>query len=192
MPLIISGGGIGGLAAALALARRGRRSLVLEQAHGFGEVGAGIQLGPNVFHMFEALGLMESILPLCVFPDDLIMRDCLSGDEIARIPTGHPDFKARYRFPYAVIYRPDLHNVLLEACRASPLVSLRTDEKVIGCDEQGRRVQVRNETGARYEGDALIGADGLWSRIREYVVGDGPPRVSGHIAYRAVLSAREV
>jgi salicylate hydroxylase len=192
MPFLISGGGIGGLAAALALARRGRRSVVLEQAHAFGEVGAGIQLGPNVFHMFDALGLMEAVQRLCVFPEDLIMRDCSSGAEIARIAAGHPEFKARYRYPYAVIYRPDLHHVLLEACRASPLISLRTDQKVIICDDDGKRVQIRTEAGAQYEGCALIGADGLWSKVREYVVGDGPPRVSGHIAYRAVLPAAEI
>jgi 3-hydroxybenzoate 6-monooxygenase len=91
-----------------------------------------------------------------------------------------------------VIYRPDLHHVLLEACRASPLISLRTDQKVIICDDDGKRVQIRTEAGAQYEGCALIGADGLWSKVREYVVGDGPPRVSGHIAYRAVLPAAEI
>ena len=192
LPILINGGGIGGLAAALALAQKGRRTQVLEQSGEFGEVGAGIQLGPNVFRMFERLGLTEAINQVAVFPDNLIMRDSVTGEEIARIPVGHPDFRARYQYPYAVIYRPDLLNVLLEACQRSPLITLSTHQKVVAIENSDERVRVVTESGDTHEGCALIGADGLWSKVREQIVGDGKPRVAGHIAYRAVLPISEV
>src|SRR3546814_13715175 len=122
-PVIIVGGGIGGLAAALALALQGIRSVLLEQAAEFREVGAGIQLGPNVFRRFEALGIRKAIEAIAVFPDNLIMRDALSGDEVTRIPMGERALK-HYGYPYAVIHRADLHQVLLDACRAQPLIEL--------------------------------------------------------------------
>jgi salicylate hydroxylase len=191
LPILVAGGGIGGLAAALALAQKGRRTHVLEQAAQFGEIGAGIQLGPNVFRMFEKLGLTEAINRVAVFTDNLIMRDALSGDEVIRIPTGG-DFRARFRFPYAVIHRTDVHGAILEACRNSDLITLSTSVNVAGYEEKADRVIVSVEGGADYEGVALIGADGLWSRIRGQLVGDGKPRVSGHIAYRAVIPTPKV
>src|SRR3546814_19125544 len=112
-PVIIVGGGIGGLAAALALALQGIRSVLLEQSAEFREVGAGIQLGPNVFRRFDALGIRKAIEAIAVFPDNLIMRDALSGDEVTRIPMGERALK-HYGYPYAVIPRADLHQVLLD------------------------------------------------------------------------------
>ncbi|MEJ2121037.1 MAG: 3-hydroxybenzoate 6-monooxygenase [Alphaproteobacteria bacterium] len=191
-PIVIAGGGIGGFAAALALSRRGRPVTLLEQAPEFGEVGAGIQIGPNVFKMFEVLGLTEAILDVAVLPEFLVMRDGLTGDEIVRLPVGSKAFRERYTYPYGVIYRPDLHNALIDACKAEPLVTTHTSQTVTGFEDTGDGVRVSTEDGQVYEGAALIGADGLWSKVRAEIVGDGSPRVSGHIAYRAVLKTEEV
>ena len=191
-PIIIAGGGIGGFAAALALSQRDRPVTLLEQASEFGEVGAGIQIGPNVFKMFDVLGITDAINDLAVFPKRLVMRDAVDGRTITSVPIGSEAFRARYEYPYAVIYRPDLHNILIDAAQASPLVETRVDQKVTGYEDTGDGVRVVTESGETHEGAALIGADGLWSVIREQLVGDGPPRVSGHIAYRAVLPIDEV
>ena len=191
-PIVIAGGGIGGLATALALARKGRASCVLEQNADFAEVGAGIQIGTNVFRMFEVLGLTEAITDIAFFPESLVMKDGLTGNEITRVPVGSAEFRARYRYPYGVIYRVDLLHVLLAACRTSDLITLRTGKKVTDFVDGGDRVIVTTADGETIEGCALIGADGLWSKLRERIVGDGKPRVSGHIAYRAVLPIGEV
>jgi salicylate hydroxylase len=190
-PVIIVGGGIGGLAAALALARKGLRTQVLEQAGEFKEVGAGIQLGPNVFRMLEVLGLTQAVSGLAVFPESLIMLDAISGEEVTRVPLGE-GFRAKFTHPYALIYRPDLLNVLLDACRRSDLIRLDTGQKVMAIDETSGGVTVRTEDGHSYAGSALIGADGLWSTVRQIVIGDGKPQVAGHITYRAVLATSEV
>ena len=190
-PVVIIGGGIGGLAAALALCRKGVASHVLEQSSAFGEIGAGIQLGPNAFQMFEVLGLTDAIDRCAVFPDALLMRDGLSGDEVTRVPLGAA-FRERFRYPYAVIYRADLHRVLLEACQALPSISLSAHRKVTQVRDDGERVTVDTEGGAAIHGAAAIGADGLWSAVRGRLVNDGKPRVSGHIAYRAVLPIASV
>jgi 3-hydroxybenzoate 6-monooxygenase len=189
--LLVSGGGIGGLAAALVLARNGHKVTVLEQSAAFGEIGAGIQLGPNIFKMFEYLGLTEAINRVAFFPTGLGMNDVRTGEKVVRIPLGDAAH-AVYGYPYGVIYRPDIHQVFLDACSALPNVLLRTSSKVESFAQDAGGVQVRIAGGEVLQGDALIAADGLWSRIREAVVGDGKPRVSGHIAYRAVLKREEV
>jgi 2-polyprenyl-6-methoxyphenol hydroxylase-like FAD-dependent oxidoreductase len=190
-PLIISGGGIGGLAAAMVLAQDGHPVTLLEQASSFGEIGAGIQLGPNIFRMFDYLGLTEAINRVAFFPPGLGMNDVRTGEKVVRVPLGDVA-RATYGFPYGVIYRADLHQVFLDACRAQPNVTLRTSTKVESFKQTADGVTVQLEGGEVVEGRALIGADGMWSRIREAVVGDGKPRVSGHIAYRAVLKREEV
>lgn len=191
-PILIAGGGIGGFAAALALSRKGRPVHLLERAPAFGEVGAGIQIGPNVFKMFDVLGVTDAINRTAVFPENLVMRDALSGVEIVRLPVGSAAFRQRYKYPYGVIYRPDLHNALIDACKEQKLVSLSVNQQVTGFEDTGKSVRAFTADGKTYEGAALIGADGLWSVVREKVVGDGKPRVSGHIAYRAVLPTAEV
>jgi salicylate hydroxylase len=120
------------------------------------------------------------------------MKDGLTGNEITRVPVGSAEFRARYRYPYGVIYRVDLLHVLLAACRTSDLITLRTGKKVTDFVDGADRVIVTTADGETIEGCALIGADGLWSKLRERIVGDGKPRVSGHIAYRAVLPIGEV
>ncbi|AYQ30023.1 MULTISPECIES: 3-hydroxybenzoate 6-monooxygenase [unclassified Polaromonas] len=190
-PLIISGGGIGGLAAAMVLAQDGHPVTLLEQAASFGEIGAGIQLGPNIFRMFDYLGLTEAINRVAFFPPGLGMNDVRTGEKVVRVPLGDVA-RATYGFPYGVIYRADLHQVFLDASRAQPNVTLRTSAKVESFNQTADGVTVQLEGGEVVEGRALIGADGMWSRIREAVVGDGKPRVSGHIAYRAVLKREDV
>src|ERR1700681_4187815 len=189
--VLIVGGGIGGLAAALALARKGIASQVIEQAAEFKKMGAGIQLGPNVFWIFEALDLTEPISALAVFPNNLIMMDSVTGEEVTRIPLGDA-FRKKFHHPYALIHRADLHKVLLQACQKSDLIRLDASQKVVKVDEAADGITVQTESGKEYRGSALIGADGLWSTIRQMVVGDGQPKPAGHITYRAVLPTSEM
>jgi salicylate hydroxylase len=189
--VLIVGGGIGGLTAALALARHGIASQIIEQAAAFKEIGAGIQLGPNVFRMLERLGLIAPISALAVFPENLIMFDSITGEEVSRIPLGDP-FRKKFHHPYALIHRADLHNVLLEQCRNSNLIKLDAAQNIVDIDESDSGIMAKAVSGKAYRGAALIGADGLWSTIREFVVGDGKPKPAGHITYRAVLPASEI
>jgi 3-hydroxybenzoate 6-monooxygenase len=179
-PFLIVGGGIGGLAAALALARKGFPAHVLEQASDFREVGAGIQLGPNIIRAFDRLGLREALLADAWRPGAQEMRCALTGKSITRVPLG-PEFIARFGEPYAVTHRHDLHAVLLAACRGNDLVYLDPGERVIDAVEDGELVEVAlggPDTGPRrtIRGRALIGCDGVWSQVRAQIVGDGLPR----------------
>jgi 2-polyprenyl-6-methoxyphenol hydroxylase-like FAD-dependent oxidoreductase len=190
-PFLVSGGGIGGLAAAYALARQGFPVRVFEQSPEFREVGAGIQLGPNVFRVLEQIGLKEQVLADAHRPSAQEMRDALTGKLITRIPLGE-DFFKRFGQPYGVTHRADIHGAILKACQGSNLITLENSRRVDGYVESGDGVTITLDNGERVTGRALIGCDGMWSSIRERVVGDGKPRVSGHIAYRAVLKREEV
>ncbi|KAA3634225.1 MAG: 3-hydroxybenzoate 6-monooxygenase [Proteobacteria bacterium] len=185
-PIIIAGGGIGGLAAALGLARRGVPSIVLEQSATLGEIGAGIQIGPNAFHAFDYLGVGDEARSRAVFIDKLRLMDAVGGDEITHIPLDEP-FRQRFGNPYAVVHRADLHDVLLVACRENNLVEFRTSHSVTGYEQDESGVGVRLRDRDPVHGAALIGADGLRSMVRAQLVGDGEPRVSGHTTYRSVI-----
>jgi len=189
--IVIVGGGIGGLAAALALSQIGRRVMVLEQAEKFAEIGAGIQLGPNAYKMFHRLGIVEAINAIAAFPDFLMMRDNMSGEMIAQLPAGE-EFRQRFGYPYGVIHRADLHGVIFAACRAAEAIELRTHAKVVAIEENADGIVAVTEGGLHVSAEALIGADGIWSMVRERIVGDGAARISGHIAYRAVLPAADM
>ncbi|MFN7011592.1 MAG: 3-hydroxybenzoate 6-monooxygenase [Allorhizobium sp.] len=191
LPILIAGGGIGGLAAAIGLAQKGQRSLVLERAPELGEIGAGIQLGPNAFHAFDYLGVGDEARALAVYVDNLRLMDAIDGTEITRIPLDEA-FRARFRNPYAVIHRGDLHGVFLRACREHPLVELRTSAQVMDYQQDGSSVTVTLASGDTVKGRMLIGADGLWSNVRKRVVGDGAPRVSGHTTYRSVIPTEDM
>jgi len=191
LPILIAGGGIGGLAAAYALARKGFPVRVLEQAPEFREVGAGIQLGPNIFRALDRIGLSKDMLEDAWQPEAQEMRDAMTGEVITRIPLGER-FLARFKEPYAVTHRADIHGVFLRACQQSNLISLENNQRVDDFSDNRDSVTVTLQSGERVEGRALIGCDGMWSRIREKIVGDGAPRVSGHIAYRAVLRREDV
>lgn len=190
-PVLIAGGGIGGLATALGLARKGVRSMVLERAAELGEIGAGIQIGPNAFHCFDYLGVGDEVRSKAVYIDSLRLMDAVKGDEITSIPLDAP-FRERFKNPYAVVHRADLHGVLLEACRANELIELRTSHAVERYEQDGQTVRVYCKDKGMIEGQALIGADGLRSNIRQQLVGDGEPRVSGHTTYRSVIPTEQM
>ena len=186
LPIIVSGAGIGGLTAALALAQKGRAALVLEKSAALGEIGAGIQLGPNAFHVFDKLGLGDEARAGAVIVDQLQLMDAVSGEQITALPTGHA-FRQRFGNPYAVVHRGELHGFLVRRCRENALIELRTGSQVMDYQQDGEAVTVELAEGARLRGAALIAADGLWSKIRARVAGDGPPRISGHTTYRSVI-----
>ncbi len=187
--VLVVGGGIGGLAVALALARQGLRVRVLEQSQEVGEIGAGIQLGPNAFAAFDALGVGERARSRAVYTDRLLMLDALDGSTVADLPLGD-EFRIRFGNPYAVIHRADVHLSLLEGVREAAGVSFDTGTRVTRVDSADGKVVVTDQGGRRFEGDALIGCDGGKSIVRQRFVGD-EARVSGHVVYRAVVDAAD-
>lgn len=185
LPVLVAGGGIGGLAAALALVRQGFAVKVLEQAAQLGEIGAGIQLGPNAFSAFDALGIGEKARSRAVYTDEMVMHDALDETLVGRIPTGEA-FRQRFGNPYAVIHRADVHKSLLEGALESGLVELATSSAVQRVEQDDASVTVFDGAGKQHRGLALIGADGVKSAVRRQYVGD-EARVSGHVVYRAVV-----
>ena len=191
--IIIAGAGIGGLTAALALARAGFRAVVLEQAARLEETGAGIQLSPNATRVLLDLGLAERLRPHVVAPEAIRVVDAPSGSDIVRIPLGEAE--RRYGAPYWVIHRGDLQAVLASALEASVDVTLRLGVRVedFAVDPHGITVQARGAQGACEEpGIALIGADGLWSTLRARLGDREPPRFAQRTAWRAVVPAARV
>ncbi|MPZ58527.1 MAG: 3-hydroxybenzoate 6-monooxygenase [Rhizobiales bacterium] len=191
LPILVVGGGIGGLATAYALALKGFPVRVLEQAPEFKELGAGIQLGPNIFRALEKIGLKDAVLADAWQPDGMEMRNALTGKHVMRIELGK-SAQERFHQPYAVTHRTDIHGACLEACRSHNLVSLENNQRVDAIRDDGATVTVTLQSGEEVKGGAVIACDGLWSKARETIIGDGAPRVSGHIAYRAVLKREEV
>ena len=192
LPVIVAGAGIGGLAAALALSRQGFAVKVLEQAAEIGEIGAGIQLGPNAFAAFDALGLGELARSRAVYTDEMVMHDALDETLVGRIPVGAA-FRARFGNPYAVIHRADAHGALLEAAQQRGNVEIVTSTKVERVDagsDDDAQVTVVDARGGRHVGQALVAADGVKSAVRAQYVGD-TARVSGHVVYRAVVDRAE-
>ena len=185
LPVIVAGGGIGGLAAALALVRQGFRVKVLEQAPEIGEIGAGIQLGPNAFHAFDALGIGDKARGRAVYTDYMVMHDALDEYQVGKIPTGEAFIK-RFGNPYAVIHRVDVHLSLLEGAQETGRVEVLTSTHVERIEQDDSSVTVYDQHGTAHRGLALIGCDGVKSVVREQYVGD-PARVTGHVVYRAVV-----
>lgn len=191
LPIIIAGGGIGGLAAACGLARKGQRCVVVEQAQQLGEIGAGIQIGPNAFHCFDYLGIGDQARACAVYIDQLRLMDAQTAEDITSIPLDGP-FRAYYGNPYAVVHRADLHGVLMKYCEENPLIDLRTDYRALGYAQDGNSASLLLDGRAPIRGRLLIGADGLRSAIRAQMVGDGEPRVSGHTTYRSVIPTEQM
>src|SRR5512140_1710033 len=188
-PVLVAGGGIGGLAAALALSRQGFTVKVLEQASEIGEIGAGIQLGPNAFSAFDALGIGGRARGRAVYTERLLLMDAVDGSEVASVPVGDA-FRARFRNPYAVSHRADVHLSLLEGVQASACIEVLTSTHVERVEQDACGVTAIDRTGKRHAGAALIACDGVKSTVRQQLIGD-PVRVSGHVVYRAVVDDRD-
>ncbi|MBQ0937037.1 3-hydroxybenzoate 6-monooxygenase [Ideonella paludis] len=184
-PVLVAGGGIGGLAAALALTRQGFQVLVLEQAAELGEIGAGIQLGPNAFHAFDALGVGDLARSRAVFTDYMVMHDAIDEYQVGKIPTDER-FRERFGNPYAVIHRADVHGALYEGAQATGKVHCLTNTRIERVEQDEQGVTAIDQHGQRHRGVALIGADGVKSVVRQQYVND-PHRVTGHVVYRAVV-----
>jgi salicylate hydroxylase len=190
-PIIIVGGGIGGLTMALALARKGLPSIVLEQAPQLRETGAGIQLCPNVFKMFEYLEIIEPMKQIAVFPDNLVYVDGINGCKFLTVSLGE-ELLSRFKYPYGVFHREELLKTLAAQCLKYPEVAFITDAKVTGLEELSDRVVVTTEKGQRVEGEIVIGCDGLWSVVRSAICGEEKPRFSKHVAYRGVIPLSKI
>lgn len=188
--VLVAGGGIGGLAAALGASRAGWEVRLYERAAAFSEVGAGVQIGPNVVRRLQAWGLQQALQAVAAFPARLQVRNAVSGRELAVLPLG-PTAVDRYGAAYATIHRADLHGLLLQELTQGTDAQLHLDHAIDRYADNGEAVTVRTSRGKEVEGDALIGADGLWSRTRTQLLagmgGGGAPRVTGHLAYRALV-----
>jgi 3-hydroxybenzoate 6-monooxygenase len=189
LPVLVAGGGIGGLSAALALVRQGYSVKVLEQAAELGEIGAGLQVGPNGFAAFDALGVGEQARSRAVYTDYMVMHDAIDASQVGHIPTGEA-FRKRFGNPYAVIHRADAHKSLLEGVLACGRVEVAVSTTVECVEQDANGVTVFDRTGRQHRGVALIGGDGVKSAVRAQFVGD-EARVSGHVVYRAVVNKDE-
>ena len=183
--ILVAGGGIGGLAAALALARQGASVQLIEQAEGFSEVGAGIQIGPNVTRILHGWGLTSGLRRVASFPHALVARDARTGRELGSLPLGERAERL-YGAPYACIHRADMHQLLLQAVQARG-VPLHLGQRLAEVQQRGAAVAVRTEQGLDGQPALLVGADGLWSRSRQALGLTEPPRFSGHLAYRGLV-----
>jgi salicylate hydroxylase len=187
--VIIAGGGIGGLGAALMLARKGVRVTVLERAPEFAEVGAGIQLAPNITRMLDEVGVLEKILPLSVQPKRLVFMNAKTGEMLTTLDL--VDARARYGAPYIVLHRSDLLDALRVAAEAEPNIVLLTDHEVTAVEDTGDDVVVTCANGAQFTGQILLGADGIRSVVRKKI-SDDEPVPSGYVAYRGAVPIEDV
>lgn len=187
--VIVCGGGIGGLGAALALTKQGFSVLVLEQAAQLGEIGAGVQFGPNAFAALDALGVGERGRARAVYTDNMLMHDAVDESLVGEILTGKA-FMDYFGNPYAVCHRADVHLSLYEGAIETDRIEVKTSTTVVKVENHASGVTAIDANGNRYEGLALIGADGVKSVVREQFVGDAP-RVSGHVVYRAVVEKKD-
>jgi salicylate hydroxylase len=186
LEVAIAGGGIGGLAAALGASRAGCNVRLLERAAAFSEVGAGVQLGPNVTRVLHAWGLHDALRSVAAFPGRLQVRNAEGGGLLGELPLGQ-SMAARYGAPYATVHRADLHGLLLEAFQQHADIQMHAGRALQSFSQSAEAVKLHATTGPDIECDALIGADGLWSTVRQQMLGDGLPRRTGHLAYRALV-----
>lgn len=177
-----------GLGAALAVARARAEAqvLLLEQAPAFSEVGAGIQLGPNATRVLREWGLEASLRACAAFPDDLCVRAVGDGAELGRLRLGAHAVQA-HGAPYATVHRADFHQLLQQAVAATGQVEVRLNQRVDRLSDDARGVALDTATGQRWQAPAVLGCDGVWSRLREQVWADGPARFTGHLAYRGMV-----
>jgi salicylate hydroxylase len=185
--ILIAGAGIGGLAAALALAKRGIASHVFERKAAFAEEGAGIQIGPNGTKILAHLGVADALGPYVAVPQAIRILDAATGSDLARLPLGRW-IHERHGAPYWVAHRHDLHAALLKRAREHGLIRLSTGADIVSALSDSHRIAVRMADGRTWGGDALIAADGLWSRLRTTLIDPTPPRSAGKSAARSVVS----
>ncbi|MFD7685067.1 FAD-dependent monooxygenase [Streptomyces sp. NPDC059781] len=191
--IAVVGGGIGGLAAALATARAGHRVTLVERATRFGEIGAGLQLAPNASLALDELGVLPAVRRTAVAPPRLVMMDALTGDEVTALDLRAAAYTDRFTHPYLVTHRTDLHAALLAACQEHPGVTLRTGHTVGEVEQDGSGVRLHfAEDHARLTADAVVAADGLHSRLRQALVGDGEPVCSRYVAFRGALPTEKM
>ena len=182
---VIAGGGIGGLAAALAVSRAGWQVRLFERAAAFSEVGAGIQLGPNVVRVLHGWGLAAALDAVAAFPERLQVRSAASGQLLAELSLGDAMVE-RYGAPYVTVHRADLQALLLQALQQHTDAKLQLERPLCSFRQNAQAVMVQADGGPEVECDALIGADGLWSSVRQQLLGDGLPQRTGHVAFRAM------
>ena len=188
--VLIAGGGIGGLAAALACTQHGVPVQLIERAAQLSEVGAGIQIGPNVTRILQAWGLGEALAQVAAFPPRLQARDAQTGQVLGTLTLGERA-QALYGAPYSTIHRADLQGLLHRAAQAAG-VDMRLGQTVHGWCETADGVQVNTTDGPSVQAGALIGADGVWSAVRQQLLGDAPARFTGHLAYRALVAQADL
>jgi salicylate hydroxylase len=184
--ILIAGGGIGGLTAALALAKRGFACHVLERRDAFAEEGAGIQIGPNGVRILQDIGVAEALRTSAAAPAALQAMNAVSGATLTRLPLGDW-IAARHGAPYWTAHRQDLHATLLETARAHPAITLTNGAAVDTAEQPQGTVIARLANGETLEGSVLVAADGLWSNVRNKLFDATPPRPSGKNAYRSVV-----
>ena len=184
--LLVAGGGIGAWAAALAARRAGWAVQLFEQAAAFSEVGAGLQLGPNATRILRHWGLESALSAVAAFPDAVVARSSEDGRELARLALGARVVE-RYGAPYVTLHRRDLHTLLMEGAQAAGGVQGHLGSPVKAYEALEGRVRLLGAEGCLAEGLGLIGADGLWSRVREQLLKDGSAQPTGHVAYRALI-----
>lgn len=189
--ILIAGGGIGGLAAALACTQAGSSVQLFERAREFGEVGAGIQMGPNVVRILNAWGLENALQQVVAFPANLQVRSAIDGAELGVLTLGERAVQ-RYGAAYMTVHRADLHAVLLQAVQQQAGARLHLDGWLESFEEGHEGVRIRTLDGQTAQGQALVGADGIWSSVRQQLLADGPPRVTGHLAYRAMVKQQDL
>lgn len=189
--LLVIGGGMAGLSAALVARRAGLQVTLLEQAEAFSEVGAGIQLGPNAVRVLHDWGLLPELRAVAAFPERLSVRDARSGGQLGGLTLGAA-MQQRYGQPYATIHRADLHQILLRQLQGSSQVDCRLRQRLQGFAQDDAGVRLQTEDGSRYQAAALLGCDGLWSRVRGQLLADGAPVFSGDLAYRGLVPMAEL
>ena len=189
--LLVIGGGMAGLSAALVARRAGLQVTLLEQAEAFSEVGAGIQLGPNAVRVLHDWGLLPELRAVAAFPERLSVRDARSGGQLGGLTLGAA-MQQRYGQPYATIHRADLHQILLRQLQGRSQVDCRLRQRLHAFEQDDAGVRLRTEDGSRYQAGALLGCDGLWSRVRGQLLADGAPVFSGDLAYRGLVPMAEL
>jgi salicylate hydroxylase len=190
IPILIIGGGIGGMTAAVALARAGFPVHLVEQSSEFTEIGAGIQLAPNAIRILDKLDLLSEIDNVSVRPKSLVFLDIDTADQLATVDLADP-FINRYGYPYTVLHRGDLLDILVAACRADDRITLESNKTVTDVIDEKDGARVEFTDGTSYSCDAVVGADGLWSRVRR-LVSDDQPICSAYVAYRGAVALADL